>query len=144
LLPRVPRVPHVVHGIWLGRALPADSVFWENYAAGARRYAGLVDFVVWTDIPRERFARAMTVPAPPAGQADPLADVRVLLEWARVNGISLVNVFEVFHAGAPMTLHAQFVLEMCKQLPRGGSPRRVIICGWRSCTGSAACTLTAT
>ena len=118
LLPRRTRVPHVVHGIWLGRPMPASSVFWRNYAAGARRYAGRVDFVLWTDIPRSRFAAALAGP-PPAGQADPLAEVRALLEWAQENGILLVNVFEVFHARAPMRLHAQFVLEMCKQLPRG-------------------------
>ena len=118
LLPRTTRIPHVVHGIWLGKPMPASSVFWRNYAAAARRYAGQVDFVVWTDIPRQRFAEALAQPAP-AGQADPLAEVRALLDWAREHGILLVNVFEVFHAQAPMRLHAQFVLEMCKQLPRG-------------------------
>jgi hypothetical protein len=119
LLPRKTRVPHVVHGIWLGKPMPATSVFWRNYAAGARRYAGQVDFVVWTDIPRRRFAEALACPPPPPGQPDPLADVRALLEWAVDSGIHLVNVFEVFHAQAPMTLYAQFVLEMSKQLPRG-------------------------
>ena len=119
LLPRRARVPHVVHGIWLGRALPAQSVFWRNYAAGAQRYAGLVDFVLWTDIPRERFVAADSCPLPAAGQPDPLAEVRALLLWARENGILLVHVFEVFHVRAPMRLHAQFALEMSKQLPRG-------------------------
>jgi hypothetical protein len=37
LLPRKARVPHVVHGIWLGRPLPATSVFWRNYAATGDR-----------------------------------------------------------------------------------------------------------
>jgi len=119
LLPRTARVPHVVHGIWLGRPMPASSVFWRNYRAGALRHAGQVDFVVWTDIPRERFARALAEPLPPPGQPDPLADVRALLDWAVENGIHLVNVFEVFHAAAPMTLHPQFVLEMAKQAPAG-------------------------
>jgi hypothetical protein len=77
-----------------------------------------VDFVVWTDIPRDRFEAAVRAPAPPAGP-DPLAEVRRLLRWARENGILLVNVHEVFHARAPTRLHAQFVLEMAKQLPRG-------------------------
>jgi hypothetical protein len=99
--------------------VPASSVFWRNYAAGADRYAGRVDFVVWTDIPRHRFARAAASPPAPPGQADPLADVRALLGWARQHGILLVNVFEVFHAEAPMTLHAAYTLEMAKQLPRG-------------------------
>ncbi len=118
-LPRRTRIPHLVHGIWLGRPLPERSAFWANYAAGAKRYAGLVDFVVWTDIPRDRFEAADSAPAPPAGRPDPLAEVRRLLRWARENGILLVNVHEVFHARAPMRLHAQFVLEMAKQLPRG-------------------------
>jgi len=119
LLPRRTRVPHVVHGIWLGRAMPARSVFWRNYAAAARRYAGRVDFVVWTDIPRDRFAAVLAAPEPPADEADAHAEVRRLLRWARDNGIHLVNVSEVFHAAAPMRLHAQYVLEMAKQLPRG-------------------------
>jgi len=118
-LPAVTRIPHIVHGIWLGRPLPPTSVFWRNYAAGARRYTGRVDFVVWTDIPRAHFTRATTQPAPPPGHPDPLAAARALLTWATDNGIHLINIHEVFHATAPMTLHAQFTLEMTKQLPRG-------------------------
>jgi hypothetical protein len=74
--------------------------------------------VVWTDIPRSWFVQAESRPPVP-GRPDPLAGARALLGWARANGISLVSVFEVFHAGAPMVLQAPFVLEMSKQLPRG-------------------------
>lgn len=120
--PRLPdrtRIPRVVHGIWLGGPLPESCAFRENFAHGARRYAGEVDFVLWTDIPRAVFAAAMAAPVPPRGRPDPLAAVRGLLDWARGSGVLLVDIFEVFHAAAPMTTHAQFVLEMSKLLPRG-------------------------
>ncbi len=115
LLPAHTVIPHVVHGIWLGGPVPEDSVFRRNYAAGARRYAGAVDFVVWTDVPREYFDAARAAPARPG----PLAAVRSMLAWATRNGIHLVNVHEVFHAGQPMTLHLQYTAEMAKQVPRG-------------------------
>ncbi|MEV4615651.1 hypothetical protein AB0K43_24120 [Kitasatospora sp. NPDC049258] len=119
LLPAVTRLPHVVHGVWVGKPLPADSVFWRNYGEAARRYAGRVDFVLWTDVPRERFERARATPPPPNGRRDPLAYVRRLLDWAEHSGIRLVDIFEVFHRDAPMRLHRQAVLELAKQLPRG-------------------------
>jgi hypothetical protein len=117
-LPHWTRIPHVVHGIWLGRPMPGSSVFWRNYAEGARRYAGRVDFVVWTDLPRSWFAQVAAHPEPEPGP-DPLAGARALYSWAVENDISLVSVSEVFSAAAPMSLHASYTLEMCKQLPRG-------------------------
>jgi hypothetical protein len=117
-LPQWTRIPNVVHGIWLGRSMPSTSVFWKNYAEGGRRYAGRVDFVVWTDLPRSWFTQVAARPDPPAGP-DPLAGARALYAWAVENDISLVSVAEVFSAAAPMTLHASYTLEICKQLPRG-------------------------
>ena len=119
LLPEWTRIPHVVHGIWLGRALPPESAFWRNYAEAAARWSGQVDFVVWTDIPRAWFLQATQQPVPAAGAPDPLAAARALLTWATASGISLVNVHEVFSAAAPMLLHGPFVLEMAKQRPGG-------------------------
>jgi hypothetical protein len=98
--------------------MPASSVFWRNYAEGARRYAGRVDFVVWTDLPRSWFAQVAARPVAPRGP-DPLAGARALWRWAVAHGISLVSICEVFSAATPMTLHASYVLEMAKQLPRG-------------------------
>ncbi|WP_405097155.1 hypothetical protein [Micromonospora sp. NBC_01412] len=114
-LPETTVIPHVVHGIWLGRALPAGNSFWANYGTAAAHYAGEVDFVLWTDIPRARFdAARVTPPARP----DPLAPVRDLLAWAATHGIHLVNVSEVFHTSAPMTLHTPFALEMGQRVPQ--------------------------
>lgn len=118
LLPGTTVIPHIVHGIWLGRALPATSGFWANYGAAADRYAGEVDFVLWTDIPRARFDAARAGPPVPPGGLDPSAPVRDLLAWAGSHGIHLVSVFELFHATAPMTLHTPFVLELNQRLPR--------------------------
>jgi hypothetical protein len=118
LLAEVTEVPHVVHGIWLGGPLPAGGRFAVNFGVAARRYAGVLDFVVWTDVPRWRCEAA---DAGAGGDGDGLGAVREMLAWARREGICLVNVFEVFHAGAPMLLQAQFAAEMAKQLPRGYS-----------------------
>ncbi|MER8184888.1 hypothetical protein [Kitasatospora sp. NPDC094015] len=118
-LPEVTRLPHVVHGIWVGKPLPAGSLFWHNYGEAARRYAGRVEFVLWTDVPREQFEAARTTPPPPPGRRDPLAYARRLLDWAGRTGVRLVQLHEVFHRDAPMRLHRQAVLELAKQLPRG-------------------------
>jgi len=106
LLPQTTRIPRIVHRIWLGGPVPASSGFLRNCAADAAAYRGEVDFFLWTDLPRGAFEDS----------AAPAAD---LLTWARHNGVHLINVFEIFHAGNPMLLHVPYVLEMCKQLPRG-------------------------
>lgn len=107
LLPPVTEIPRILHAIWLGGAPPADSPFLRNLGYAARTYADEIEVVLWTDLPR-------------ATIADPDDDAaRGLSGWARANGVPLLNVFEVFHAEAPMITHAQFVLEMCKQLPGG-------------------------
>jgi hypothetical protein len=107
LLPAVARVPRVLHSIWLGGIVPPDSPVRRNLGYAARRYAGHLDVVLWTDLPRSAFAR----------DGDP--ETRRFADWARRRGVILANVHEVFHAGAPMITHAQFVLEMAQQLPRG-------------------------
>jgi hypothetical protein len=117
-LPETTVIPHVVHGVWLGRALPATNGFWANYGAAAAHYAGQVDFVLWTDVPRARFDAARATPPAPDGRADPLAPVRDLLAWADAHGIHLVNVAEVFHAGAPMILHVPYALELGRRTPQ--------------------------
>lgn len=117
-LPGTTVIPHVVHGIWLGRPLPATNSFWANYGAAADRYAGEVDFVLWTDIPRARFDAARTSAPAPAGRPDPLAPARALLAWAGTHGIHLVSVSELFHATAPMTLHTPYAIELNQRLPR--------------------------
>ncbi|MCK9896994.1 hypothetical protein [Frankia sp. AgB32] len=120
-------IPFVVHGIWLGQPMPVVTAFREHYAAAARRFPEAT-VVLWTDIPRARAAavlaelepRSRPAPPPAEGPADDrLADVRPLVTWARDSGVALVNVHEVFHAGHPLYLHPQYVLEMAKQRPRG-------------------------
>ncbi|MFD1324605.1 hypothetical protein, partial [Micromonospora sonneratiae] len=118
-LPGTITIPHVVHGIWLGRPLPETNGFWVNYAAAADSYAGQVDFVLWTDIPRACFDSARTTPPTPDGRPDPLTPVRALLAWATAHGIHLVSVAELFHANAPMTLHTPYALELNRGLPQG-------------------------
>ena len=119
LLPAETVIPHVVHGIWLGGPVPPDGRFARNFAAAARRYARQVDFVVWTDVPRRCLEEADSSAPRPSGQPDPLAPARLMLAWARRHGIHLISIHEVFHAGHPMLLHAQYTAEMAKQLPRG-------------------------
>ncbi|GAB3240339.1 hypothetical protein [Kineosporia babensis] len=96
-------IPHIVHAIWLGGPAPANGSLRANLAAAATRYASRLTFVVWTDVPRSQIRTA---------HAD-------WLEWAETNGVLLVNVDEVFHAGAPMLLHPQYRAELAKRLPCG-------------------------
>ncbi|MFY1632198.1 hypothetical protein ACN27F_02750 [Solwaraspora sp. WMMB335] len=103
-LPALIEIPRVVHGIWLGRPMPQSSVFWQRYGDLARGYAGELDVVLWTDLSRDRL--------------DTPAAAR-LLGWARAHGIHVVDAAEIFHATAPMLLHSQYALEMCRQLPAG-------------------------
>ncbi|MCD5348821.1 hypothetical protein [Kineosporia mesophila] len=63
-------------------------------------------FVVWTGITRER-----------ARSGDPV--VASFLARATEDGVLLVNVDEVFHAGAPMLLHRHFRLELAKHTAPG-------------------------
>lgn len=114
LLPESTVIPHVVHGIWLGGPIPAE--FRKNYATAARRYAGAVDFVVWTDISRADAEAARRTPSSLNGRGE---SIRAMLDWAQDCGVHLVHVLEVFNAGQPMLLHPQFVAEMAKQIPRG-------------------------
>ncbi|MCL9759579.1 hypothetical protein [Frankia sp. AiPa1] len=138
-------IPFVAHGIWVGQPMPTTTAFRDHYAEAVRRHPDLTA-VLWTDIPRRRAAAVLAelaaelpaeqpdalLPAArePGSQAargdapdpralDPLTDVRPLVRWALDNDIALVNVHEVFHAGAPLYLHPQYVLEMAKQRPRG-------------------------
>ncbi|GAB6903768.1 hypothetical protein JCM9957A_68600 [Kineosporia succinea] len=116
-LPARAAIPHVVHGIWVGGPAPENGLLRINFGAAARHYHGQVHFVVWTDLTRSEAARAMAEPRP-EGRA---AVVRSMLNWARAQGISVVPVTEVFHAGAPMHLWWQYVADMVKLLPRGYS-----------------------
>ena len=93
-------IPRVLHAVWLGVPPSTESQFLCNLGYAARRYAGEVDVVLWTDLARD------AVPHP-------------LADWAAEHGVALVNIFELFHADAPMVAHAQCVLEMAKQLPSG-------------------------
>ena len=117
LLPELTVIPHLVHGIWLGGPVPLGGLFGWNFAAGARRYAGTVDFVLWTDVSRAEVAEALLAAVPVPGSR--LAGVRAMVEWARGCGVHVVNVDEVFHRGCPMVLREQFVAELVKGLPRG-------------------------
>jgi hypothetical protein len=100
-------IPRVLHAVWLGAPPAAGSAFLRNLGYAARRYAGQVDVVLWTDLTRDQ-AR------------EPRDDAtRHLIAWAAEHDVALIDSFEVFHADAPMITHPQYVLEMAKQLPRG-------------------------
>ncbi|WP_204292496.1 scabin-related ADP-ribosyltransferase [Micromonospora gifhornensis] len=111
-LPATVDMPAMVHSIWLGGTPPDDHL--ENLAAMAASASGAgFKTHLWTDIPRADITRAM------ASDAPELAAVRQLVGWARRNQILLVNVDEVFHAGDPMDLDAQYRSEHAKQQGRG-------------------------
>ncbi|MFD9123242.1 glycosyltransferase [Kitasatospora sp. NPDC059571] len=119
-LPKRPKIPHTLHSIWLGGPLRdhgATHAFRENVAAAARALPGF-DVVVWTDVPRAQFDDARSSPLA-RRDTGRLAEVRSMLDWARDNGVRLVNVDEVFSAGTPMDLQALYRTETAKQIGPG-------------------------
>jgi hypothetical protein len=114
LLDPVTRIPRVMHSIWFGRPPALDSEFLDNVGYAARRYAGELDYVLWTDIPRAALSGGMEGTDAALGNR-----ARDLLAWAESNGVLLVNIYEVFHRDAPMVCQAEFAVEMSKQRPHG-------------------------
>jgi len=114
LLDAETRIPRVLSSIWLGDPPALDSEFLDNVGYAARRYAGEIDYVLWTDIPRSAFSDGAQGAERALGER-----ARDLYEWAEANGVLLVNIAEVFHRDAPMVCHAQYVVEMSKRRPHG-------------------------
>ncbi|MER6896110.1 hypothetical protein, partial [Amycolatopsis sp. NPDC000740] len=108
----------LVHSIWLGGPLTGTGL------RGAIRRnverigkldgkAGKFQAVVWTDIPRSRFERALS--SSPVLKDDQLAEIRDMAEWAQKNDVLLVNLDEVFHDGAPGKLQEFTDMERAKR-----------------------------
>ena len=110
-------MPNVVYSVWLGSPLgPQAGSFMENVKAGATKYAGRVDFVVFTDITRETVAQARETRRRlgPAGERGVYADVNKMLAWAEGDGtyrIHLVNVDDVFNEAYPMVLEPLYRMQ---------------------------------
>ncbi|MEV5539395.1 hypothetical protein AB0L13_21280, partial [Saccharopolyspora shandongensis] len=107
-------MPHVRHSIWLGGPITdmRDSTrgkqqMLQNLQASAQELGENGRVVLWTDVPREKFA-------------DPNAlEVQLLSDWAREHGVILVNVHEVFNSDSPMKLQAPFQAELMKGTKAG-------------------------
>ncbi|MER6999920.1 hypothetical protein [Streptomyces sp. NPDC000410] len=120
-LPEVLETPNTIHSIWLGGPLRDDiwkmREFRDNLALRARTLRSEAKVVLWTDVPRSMFERAAQ---PPTETDSPeLVNVRDMLDWAQASRITLLQVREVFHADAPMSLHEHFMTEMLKQTGPG-------------------------
>ena len=114
LLDAATRIPRVLYSIWLGEPPALDSEFLDNVGYSARRYAGEIDYVLWTDVPRAAFAEGAEGAERALGER-----ARHLLEWAEANGVLLVNISEVFHRDAPMVCQVEYAAEMSKRRPHG-------------------------
>ncbi|MFC9250959.1 WXG100-like domain-containing protein [Amycolatopsis thailandensis] len=114
-LPVQRETPKLVHGIWLGGPLADSGLTGElqkRFAKSAETVGAQA--VLWTDVSRDKIESAL------ADENDPsLAGVRQMADWARRNGISLVNVDEVFNAEAPMRLDPFYRAELTKGVARG-------------------------
>ncbi|WP_189210565.1 glycosyltransferase [Actinokineospora fastidiosa] len=114
--PKRRKIPHLVHSIWLGGPLFPDSgprsAFMDTVAQSRRNQPDF-DFVVWTDVPR---AEVEAVRGQDVEQLTGRArEVAGMLEWARENGIRLVNVDEVFTAESPMRFDAEVRAERSRR-----------------------------
>ncbi|UMP06969.1 hypothetical protein [Amycolatopsis sp. EV170708-02-1] len=114
-LPDRREIPNTLHEIWLGGPLAGSEdarVRQRNLVESAARLGG--QGVLWTDVPRAQIKAVLD-----GDPAESLARVREMVEWARVNGVRLVNVDEVFNADSPMRLDPYFRTEMHKLSVRG-------------------------
>ena len=114
LLDAATRIPRVLYSIWLGEPPALDSEILDNVGYAARQYAGEIDYVLWTDIPR-----AALRDQGEGADREFVRRAREVLEWAEANGVLLVNISEVFHRDAPMVCQAEYVVEMSKRRPHG-------------------------
>ncbi|WP_329042847.1 toxin glutamine deamidase domain-containing protein [Streptomyces sp. NBC_00178] len=114
------RTPLLVHAIWLGgplRESGPSAGFWSRFGDAAKRLNGEALFALWTDVPRYQIQEVMNLSATPE---DPvLAQVWGMVEWARINGVKLLDVHEVFNESAPMELHDHFMVESGKAVGTG-------------------------
>jgi hypothetical protein len=119
MFPKTQRVPHIAHSIWFGGPLYDDGgsrkLFMDNLAA-AKAAAPDFTFVAWTDVPRGEIAAALDGSAPAGTRASQVGE---MVNWARGNGIRLVNIDEVFSADHPMTLDGPARTERARGNPVG-------------------------
>ncbi|MFI1400899.1 toxin glutamine deamidase domain-containing protein [Streptomyces sp. NPDC020681] len=115
-VPKRVRIPRIVHSIWLGSPLAdegATAAFRRNIESAARQQPDFT-FVVWTNIPRQRFEEARSASGTPA-DTSAQERLRDMLDWAARHRVRLANVDEVFSATAPMELQALYNVEEAKQ-----------------------------
>ncbi|MER7078173.1 scabin-related ADP-ribosyltransferase [Saccharopolyspora kobensis] len=113
-LPKQLEMPHLRHSIWLGgpitdrsSAATGKATMMANLERSAKALGAHGKVVLWTDVPRDQFAKP------------PTHAVREMKTWAQENGVILANVDEVFNAAAPMKLQQPFQSEMVKQTKAG-------------------------
>src|SRR5262249_52385114 len=107
------------HAIWVGGPLgeDGDQASIRTYVASgaaANRADGWA-FSIWTDVPRAVFEQADSTP--PGQRTGLLQQAWALLAWARLHGVRLISIFEVFNAEHPMSNHA-----IAAQLLAAGTP----------------------
>jgi hypothetical protein len=113
------RVPYILHTISFGGPLHRDGgvrgQLMDAVADLADQAAGDgFETVLWTDV-----TRAEVAAAGPAAAGRP-AQVREFVDWAATHRVRLVNVDEVFNAGAPMhRLDGVVRTERARQVPAG-------------------------
>ncbi len=113
-LPALParlQMPAYIHSIWLGSTVTDGRAVTDEVRRNLEKLSGLAQkerlrVVLWTDVPRGKFAE-------PTGEAAAMRD------WAHQHNIVLLSPDEVFHQGEPMRLAAEYKLETAKAIPAG-------------------------
>ncbi|EQD82325.1 hypothetical protein N599_31275 [Saccharopolyspora erythraea D] len=112
-IPAKRRIPLIMHSYWVGDPLRRDGrereEFMGNIGVATRMFPQLLP-VLWTDVPRRVINDVLASEPPSDGSADPHADVREVVEWARRRNIVLANVWEF----PGVELRAFFETEMFK------------------------------
>ncbi|WP_228564004.1 DUF4347 domain-containing protein [Catenulispora rubra] len=115
-----PRIPKILHSIWLGGPLHADGGDRENFMKTMGSNADKSGFtaVLWTDVPRSEIdsLHALDENAPRTPRQE---QIQQMLDWAGTHRVKLANLDEVFAGRDRAELHAEIATERARTTGSG-------------------------
>ncbi|MEY9933726.1 hypothetical protein ABH926_008386 [Catenulispora sp. GP43] len=110
-----PRIPHVLHSIWLGGPLHTGDAGHQSFRDTMRDNAATTGLtsVLWTDVPRHEIDE-LRRQGPDAPRTERQEQIQQMLDWAGNHDIKLANIDEVFAGGDRAELHAEIATERAR------------------------------
>ncbi|ACU77310.1 hypothetical protein Caci_8487 [Catenulispora acidiphila DSM 44928] len=115
-----PRIPKLLHSIWLGGPLHADKGDRANFMKTMGANADKTGFtsVLWTDVPRNEIDQLRALD-PDAPRTERQEHVQQMLDWAGDHNVKLANLDEVFAGGDKAELHTEIATERARTTGSG-------------------------